>query len=180
MLREYSQCISKSLSLCYATDRVFLMKIEIQMIYTLNSMDVIVIDNWTFKDVSPHIFITWNSVNATLKLRACIQTWKIYSCIFDLVHYFLTSITKEFGRNFIIVTLSNVQIAPAKHRFKIKLSHPIFLMLYSILMYVCAISIIIGLLHILSRLKFIHKHGLLHRKYLPSNLRLIIYPTMNY
>ena len=104
-----------------------------------NSMDVVVNVNWTFEDVSPHIFITWNSVNATLKLRACIQTWKIYSCIFDLVHYFLTSITKEFGRNFIIVTLSNVQIAPAKHRFEIKLSHPIFLMLYSILMYFCAI-----------------------------------------
>ena len=105
-----------------------------------NSMDVVVNVNWTFKDVSPHIFITWNSVNATLKLRACIQTWKIYSCIFDLVHYFLTSITKEFGRNFIIVTLSNVQIAPAKHRFEIKLSHPIFLMLYSILMYFCAMK----------------------------------------
>jgi len=107
-----------------------------------NSMEFIVNVNWTFKDVSPHIFITWNSVNATLKLRACIQTWKIYSCIFDLVHYFLTSITKEFGRNFIIVTLSNVQIAPAKHRFEIKLSHPIFLMLYSILMYFCAMKFI--------------------------------------
>ena len=82
-----------------------------------NSMDVAVNVNWAFEDVSPHIFITWNSVNATLKLRACIQTWKIYSCIFDLVHYFLTSITKEFGRNFIIVTLSNVQIAPAKTQF---------------------------------------------------------------
>ena len=125
MLREYSQCISKPLSLCIATDQIFLMKMTIQMI--CNSMDVIGNINWTFKDVSPHIFITWNSVNATLKLRACIQTWKIYSCIFDLVHYFLTSITKEFGRNFIIVTLSNVQIAPAKHRLEIELSHPIFL-----------------------------------------------------
>ena len=123
MLREYSQCISKPLSLWIATDRVFLMKIQ-SACYSIDAVDNV---NWTFKDVSPHIFITWNSVNATLKLRACIQTWKIYSCIFDLVHYFLTSITKEFGRNFIIVTLSNVQIAPAKHRLEIELSHPIFL-----------------------------------------------------
>ena len=126
MFREYSQCIWKPLIVFIATD-IGISNTNILSIYIYNSIDVVVNVNWTFKDVSLHIFITWNSVNATLKLRACIQTWKIYSCIFDLVHYFLTSITKEFGRNFIIVTLSNVQIAPAKHRLEIELSHPIFL-----------------------------------------------------